>query len=277
MKWHIPSVQHFFLHDYFDNLVYRAEIRMNWKGRLRWSSPVMQAHWLMFMTIGASAGAWRFYGFTGMAAMSFGVMAAVSLLGYFIAFYLGYHSIWRERVAGSLEQLCLTLLSDEDLLNGKFYGVITPFKEARRYLYLHCIAVVAVVGWLTRDPFPTLGSAIALTMMFNHMNFSYFIGALAGLHAAQLKHKSMLASIILEREYIVILPEVGVLVRTFLMFAVLFIAAVFVGWIVLRHHVWVMLIPALVFPIHMYTELQNIQALQHEKLKRYFKKNIVFE
>ncbi len=277
MKLRLPSLQHFFLHDYVDNLIYRAEIRMNWKGRLRWDSPVIQGHFLMWMVGGAMALSWWLLGIGAALLLSFGFMVLATLGGYYVAFWLGYRSLWRERHASTIEMLCLTLIPDEELMDGKFYGALAPYKEIRRYLLLHVVFIAGAAYTIWRDPFAVLTFVAALAILFNHLNFSYYMGALAGLHAAQLRAGSMLGAMISESEYTVILPEGGLFLKTFWAFLILFVGTAFVVWLGLQQYPWLLVIPFFVFPMQMYGELQNMQHFAHDRLKRQFKKKMVFD
>lgn len=277
MKLRMPSFQHFLIHFYIDNLIYRAEIGMNWKGRLKWGSPVIQSHFLMVLIILGVALTWWQLGLGAALYLSAGFMTLVAFGGYFVAFWLGYRSLWRERLARTLEPLCLTLLKDEELMDGKFYGALAPYKETRRYLCLHCIFIAAAVIVITRNPFAALGAIVLLTIAFNHLNFSYYMGALAGLHAAQIRATSMLGAMITEREYLVIPPEAGLFMKTFFGFLILMAGTAFVFYLGLPHYPWILAIPCFAFPMQMYGELQNMQRHAHDKLKHQFKKKMVFD
>lgn len=277
MKLRLPSFQHYLVHFYVDNLVYRAEIRMNWKGRLKWGSPVIQGHFLMVAIMAAVAATWWQLGIQQALNLSACFMALATFGGYFVAFWLGFHSLARERVACTLEPLCLTLLSDEEIMDGKFYGALAPYKETRRYLYPHCLFIAGAVIYTTRDPYRSLATVVALMIALNHLNFSYFMGALAGLHSAQIHARSMIGAMITEREYMVILPEVGLFLRTFFGFLILLAATAIVWYVGLPDHPWLLIIPCFAFPLEMYGRLQNIQQYAHDKLKHQFKKKIVFD
>lgn len=277
MKLRMPSFQHLLLHFYIDNLVYRAEIRMNWKGRLKWGSPVIQSHFLMILIVLGVGGTWCSLGIGAALCLSAGFMALATFGGYYIAFWLGYRSLWRERLACTLEPLCLTLLNDEELMDGKFYGALAPYIEARRYLYPHCFFIAAAVIQTSRHPVPSLGAIALLLIMFNHLNFSYYMGALAGLHAGQIRATSMLGAMIAETEYQVILPEAGLFLKSFFGFLILLAGTAFVVFIGLPTQSWILTIPFFAIPMQMYGELQNMQRYAHDRLRKQFKKKMVFD
>ncbi|MEN6625597.1 MAG: hypothetical protein ABFD69_05140 [Candidatus Sumerlaeia bacterium] len=285
MGLHLPSIQRLLLHFYIDNLVFRHEIGMNWKGKLNRNSPVVQAHFIMLMTFLATAGAEAAFGPEGVMYASEFVLTVAALLGYFIAFAIGYKSIWRERQKATLEQICLSLLSDHEFFEGKFYGGLAPFLEARRYLILHAAVLFGATAWVDGDAVAATFKLVCATMLIVHMNYGCSIGLLAGLRAAQSGNTSMIGAMAAEREYAFLAAEIFALLKAVIDFAKFFLPICLIlifarftwGATISEKDLWIVAVPFLVFPLRAHERLRDLEAGLRDRLMKKFKAKMAFE
>lgn len=287
MKLRLPSLQPFLLHFYMDNLVFRHEVGMNWMGRLRSGSPVVRAHLLMLMTLAISGGAWLAAGPELAIFISGAVWLLAALLAYFIAFALGRRSIDRERAAGSLDQLCLTLLTDEELFEGKYFGALAPFLEARRYLFAHLFLLVAATiaaipsqgnsaGYIFAVLAALIAPMLVIPVIYIHMMFGIQMGLLAGLHAGALK-KSWFSQALGGGDFNVLLPELLIYLKTLPIGALLFILAVIGSAVTDGLGFFVVPLVLLIFPYRAAIHLRDLAVQRRQKAKNKFKRKIVLE
>src|SRR5690606_40321064 len=70
--------------------------------------------------------------------------------------------------------------SDLDLFEGKYYGSLVPWLEARRYIYIHLLTL-GLAGIGSGSFLLTLLSLIAAYSFYNFMLHSAHLGLLAGI------------------------------------------------------------------------------------------------
>ncbi len=287
MKLRLPSLQPFLLHFYMDNLVFRHEVGMNWMGRLRAGSPVVRAHLLMLMTLAISGGGWLAAGPELALFVSGAIWLLAALLAYFAAFALARRSINKERAAGSLDQLCLTLLTDEELFEGKYYGALAPFLEARRYLFVHLalivaatIAIVPTQGNLAGYIFGLFATFVTPTLLlpvvYIHMMFGIQMGLLSGLHAGALK-KSWISQTLVGGDFNVLLPELLIYLKTIPIGVLLFILALVASAMTGGLGLFFAPLVLLIFPYRAAAHLRDLAVQRRQKARNKFKRKIVLE
>ncbi len=274
MKLRLPSIQPLLLHSYSDNLIYRHEIRMNWKGKLVAGSPVLRIHLLMLPTLAASGVSWLVAKWAGVAVVAMATYAVMALLTHFYAFLVGYRSIERERISGTLDQLYLTLLNDQDMFEGKFYAHLDAISEARRYLIVHGVLLVGSLAWLSRAAeLPVLATG-CLMLIFNHIMFSAQMGLLGGLSAAA-HRRGVLPAVFFDSEHNPLLPQVIVMFRG--TFRLLFVLLLTGGVAVFIDQAWVFFLSLIFLPLDMATGLRDIEVKRREAVMRRFRRKLVSE
>lgn len=163
-----------------ENVVFRREVGMDPFGRLRRGSPLYWAHglmagWLVLQALLLAFGGW------GMMIAACAVLLVLLTLGTqpFAAIRAG-QSLSGDRRSGVLEEMSLTSMTPEEVFDGKFFGLLAPLIEVRRYLMI----VGALVCWgvwrLAPGPWFLLALALWLTGM-NHIGHSLHLGTLAGI------------------------------------------------------------------------------------------------
>jgi hypothetical protein len=276
MRLPLPSLRQRLLHFYIDNLVFRHEIGMNWLGRLRWSSPVIQGHLLMWMVLVLNVMAYLLWQWAGLFYASGGAVLVVSLAAHPVAFRRGYRSIGRERLAGSLEQLCLTLLTDKELFEGKYYGTLAPFLEMRRYLIALALIFCVTLYQIKLPLEVALCLPLPLLVLINHYMFSTHMGVMGGMASAA-REGDFLRSLLFERETNAYLPQLAMIIRYgIIVIIVLFLTAV------LFMLFFTQMIPLLVLmlyylPFKMAPMLRDLEAKRRDRLTNRFKRKILFE
>lgn len=165
-----------------DNIIFRHEVGIDSFGRLRRDSPVVAVHLTMLALTFLLPIIFLVRDWQGVFAASGLVLAGMTLGTYPFAYRRGFLSIRRERLAGTLEQLYMTSLTHNQLFEGKFFGVMAPFFEARRYMLPLSLAFCAASWFVIKGPYWTASIVFALIAM-NHIGYSAYIGVLAGLRA----------------------------------------------------------------------------------------------
>lgn len=135
-----------------DNIIYRREIGMDIFGRLRAGSPILSTHLFMFGVLGLIGAAYLLAAWPGVLLITGGELACFALSSYPAAYRHAYFSTRRERASGMLEQIWLSRLTDEEIFEGKFQGLLAPFREIRRYLPVIVLAFSLSVWMTTYGP-----------------------------------------------------------------------------------------------------------------------------
>lgn len=163
-----------------ESIVFRHEIGMDSYGRLRPGSPIYRIHgimaaWLVFELVVLAVGGWRplFISLSG-------VMVTIALATYPMAARRAFQNLANERASGSLDQLWMSGIGPGELFEGKFYGLLAPLIEMRRYLTL--AGVLFMLAFLKLFPVPwILLSLVLWATAINHVGHSAVLGTLAGL------------------------------------------------------------------------------------------------
>jgi hypothetical protein len=91
-----------------------------------------------------------------------------------------FSSLSRERASGTLEQLYLTSLGAKEIFDGKFFGLLAPLIEVRRYVMVLGFFVCLGIWRLLPGPWFLLALFVWLTGI-NQIGQSLFYGTLAGI------------------------------------------------------------------------------------------------
>ncbi len=163
-----------------DNIIYRREIGVTMLGKVRRKSPLLTVNLRMSIVVALCLAAFSTFGFTGLAATSGGFLALFTLTAFPVAFRHAFRSLYRERLAGTLEQLCLTAIPAPELFEGKFYGSLEPFFQARRHLFILSGLLCFAAYQLGAGPMTPMVAAACLIAL-NHYGYSAQLGTLCGL------------------------------------------------------------------------------------------------
>jgi len=163
-----------------ENVVFRREVGMDAFGRLRRGSPVYWAHglmagWLVLQALIFALGGWR-----PMVAASSVLLGVLALGTQPFAATRAWRSLDEDRRRGRLEEWSLTSLTPEEVFDGKFFGLLAPLIEVRRYLMIVGVAVCWGAWRLAPGPGFLLALALWLTGI-NQVGHSLHLGTLAGL------------------------------------------------------------------------------------------------
>ncbi len=276
MKIRVLRLRSKFLRSHLDNIVFRHEIGMDSLGRLRKGSPIRAAHLIMLAVLATVALSYLIESWTGVLYSSGAALLVLALLAYPIAYRRGFLSIHRERVAGTLEQLFLTLLSSRELFDGKFFGSLAPFFEIRRYLMLLSAMFCASVWTLLSGPECVVAVALCLTII-NHFGYCAYLGVLGGLKVGGNRVKmrlSVLADVDLSPW-----PHVWLIVKHARYFFFILILLGGVGRIAFASSAPAYALASLALALT-FRATYKLQDREHEEMNRLaltFKKNIRFD
>lgn len=182
MRSAVAGLRSRLLVSYLDNIIYRHEIRMDPMGRLRKGSPVIAAHALMVLMLGLTAALFVLTSWSGVFYFTGGAIAALAVGTYPLAYRRAFQSLARERASGSLEQLYLTRLTPRQFFEGKFFGLLAPFLEVRRYLMT--LSIIFCLSTAFQFPGAAwLGGAVLCLTAINQIGYSACLGTLAGLRS----------------------------------------------------------------------------------------------
>jgi hypothetical protein len=201
------------------------------------------------------------------------------------AFRRAFYSLYRERVSGILEQLCLTSLRPDELFEGKYYGVLAPFYEMRRYMIVYviifCVSSIALGGWRT-----LIGSVTISLFAINHFGYSAQMGVLAGLKAG-CKSSKLLNSLMTEWElnpwlnHLMFIVSNRLAIMTLCIALFCYFASMIFGIIILaaigRAVIALLLILVCFIPFVVAYRLQDHERSVRDQMRKTFKKMIAFE
>ncbi len=163
-----------------ENVVFRREIGMDPFGRLRPGSPLFWAHGLMVGCLAVDALLFLMGGWWPM------MGGAAVLMGVFVlgtqpyAAARAFGSLARDRSGGALQDLLLTSLEPEEVLEGKFFGLLAPLVEVRRYVLL--LGAFVCLGYWRLHPGPWFLLVLAIWLTgVNQIGHSLYFGTLAGI------------------------------------------------------------------------------------------------
>lgn len=149
-------------------------------GHIRWGSPIFWAHGLMAGWLVLQALIFAILGWRAMIVASSLLLMLFALGTHPYAAVRAWKSLDEDRRGGRLEEWWLTSLEPEEVFDGKFYGLLAPLIEIRRYLMLVGAAVCWGVWWLEPGPWFLLALALWLTGI-NQIGHSLHLGTLSGL------------------------------------------------------------------------------------------------
>lgn len=163
-----------------ENPVFRREVGMDPFGRIRRGSPIYGAHglmagWLLLQALILALAGWR-----PMIMASSALLTVLALGTQPFAAVRAWKSLEQDRGQGRLEEWSLTSLAPEEIFDGKFFGLLAPLIEVRRYLMIVGVGVCWGVWRLAPGPWFLLTLALWLTGV-NQVGHSLHLGTLAGL------------------------------------------------------------------------------------------------
>lgn len=165
---------------HWKNAIYRHEVGIDPHGQLKRGSPILRAHTLMLGFLAGLALVFLAFGWPGIFTATLGAGVGIVVAAYPIAIAMGFRTIQRDRESGLLEQLYLTRMDQRELFDGKYYGAMMPWIEARRYLTAVGALFAYSVFIVAPGPWWILGLS-AWLMGLNHFGTSASLGTLAGL------------------------------------------------------------------------------------------------
>lgn len=188
----LPSLGALLVSRSLDNLIFRREIGMDNFARLRMGSPIVLAHLGMWFVLALTAGSW-FLSYTGIGGLtdwewvfrvSTSFVITLALTAWPVAYMRAYRSLMRERRFGQLEQIHLTRIPYFEYFEGKFFGIVAPFIESKKYLLLLAWISAGSNFLATRDLWNVVLIAPALLLASDQFALGASLGTTGGLKGA---------------------------------------------------------------------------------------------
>jgi len=280
VKFNLISAASGTLRFHLDNIIYRREIGMDSFGRLKKTSPILAAHGLMLactvaVTITMMSKRWDL-----LLYLSGSLVLAMSLGAYPAAYYRAFRSFQRERIHGTLEQIYLTNLRPQEIFDGKFFGTLAIFFEARRYLLFYCVCVMLALFKLLYFEW-LLGGIAGLLILVNHYGFSVYRGILGGMKTGAQKSK-FLQAFLEDGEHNAYLNHLGVILTGKSLWRVIWGSSFFVmrflfRWPSLDSCIVMASLAALLISFSGNVQLSQYENAERQRFMRGFRKMFNFD
>jgi hypothetical protein len=258
-----------------DNIVFRHEIRMSTFNQLRPTSPVIQTHFIMAALLVVHGLIAYLTGLEGLLAGSMALLALLALATYPLMLKRACHNLRTEYRSGAWDQLALTSLTHREVFEGKYYGLLSPVFELRRYLNIFTLIVVGSGSWLARD-WHLIPLLLAYCMvMRNQIDAGARFGVLGGFDGAA-KRKGLAQMLLLNMEYNPFVPHLMIslkyLLHVLLPLLVGMVALAFLWDPMASKIVFAIMSCALLYiPLMAAHDLRNREAKLREAMMRSFK------